>query len=95
MTKKFWNDWKKRIGETENILVYCVSTSGTRYRWAHPLVLSSDDEIVHVSMHGDAADVTVERHHPTLRGTMHVENEYVTVHREDVKTIIFKKPENN
>lgn len=94
MTKKFWADWQKRIGETTQVRVYSgYSWSG--YASAHRL-LNTNDRIIKATFHGDAVDLIIERHTEVINWSsrsrqQHVENEYTTLHRNDIKTIEFIK----
>lgn len=90
MTKKFWLDWQKRIGETKDIeLNICVFNKNNARCYYHS-VLSSlyNDKILKASFHGDAVDLVIERH-GWGNGHNVVENEYLTLHRIDIKTIEF------
>lgn len=88
MTKKFWKDWQNRIGETKGIkLNYCVFNKNNARCYWHS-VLGNEDKILKASFHGDAVDLTIERHW-TKNGHYVVENEYLTVHRQEIKTIEF------
>ena len=89
MTKKFWADWQKRVGETIQVRIYSgYSWSG--YALAHSL-LNTSDRIIKASFHGDAVDLIIETHNLTLKGTTHIENKYVTVHRNEIKNVEFIK----
>lgn len=91
MTKKFWNNWQIRIGETSQIRVY------TGYSWAGYAeayyLLNKGDRIIKVDFHNDVADMIIERHIKTISGHIHIENEYITLHRNEIKTIEFYKYE--
>ena len=88
MTKKFWKDWQNRIGETKGIkLNYCVFNKNNARCYWHS-ALGNEDKILKASFHGDAVDLTIERHW-TKNGHYVVENEYLTIHRQEIKTIEF------
>lgn len=88
MTKKFWKDWQNRIGETKGIkLNYCVFNKNNGRCYWHS-VLGNEDKILKASFHGDAVDLTIERH-GWGNGHYVVENEYLTIHRQEIKTIEF------
>lgn len=91
MTKKFWNDWQKRVGETINIYIY-IYWNGLKIR-RHSGILHelNDDKLIKATFHEDTVDLIIERHYPTLNNIVHIENEYKTLHREDIATIKFKK----
>ena len=90
MTKKFWKDWQNRIGETKNIeLNCCVFNKNNARRYYHS-VLSSiyKDKILKATFHGDAVDLIIERH-GWGNGHYTVENEYLTLHRTEIKNVEF------
>lgn len=92
MTKKFWKDWQNRIGETKDIeLNVCVFNKNNARCYYHS-VLSQvyNDKILKASFHGDAVDLIIERH-GWGNGHYTVENEYLSLHRTDIKTVIFNK----
>ena len=92
MTKKFWKDWQNRIGETKDIeLNYCVFNKNNARCYYHS-VLSQvyNDKILKASFHNDAVDLTIERH-GWANGHNTVENEYLTLHRMEIKNIEFIK----
>ena len=92
MTKKFWNDWQNRIGETKQIYVYSgLSWSG--YAQSHAL-LNTNDRIIKTTFYGDKVDLVIERHNEVINWSLrskqqHVENEYKTLTRTDIKYIDF------
>lgn len=91
MTKKFWSDWQNRIGETENISLNGYVVNKNNGRCIYSLVLSyanGDDKILKASFHGNAVDLIIERH-GWANGHHTVENEYLTLYRNDIKTIWF------
>jgi len=95
MTKKFWADWQRRIGETKNI--YLFSKYQTRVRYGHYL-LDNNDRIIKTSFHKDTVDLVIERHTEVIDWhtrslKQHVENEYLTLHRDEIATIQFIKYE--
>lgn len=87
MTKKFWKDWQRRIGETNQVWVYS-GYSWVGYAQAHPL-LNEFDRIINASFHNDAVDLVIERHTLLLNRHYHIENEYKTLHRNEIKRIDF------
>ena len=92
MTKKFWKDWQNRIGETKNIeLNVCVFNKNNARCYYHS-VLSQvyNDKILKASFHGDVVDLVIERH-GWGNGHNVVENEYLTLHRTEIKNIDFIK----
>lgn len=92
MTKKFWNSWQNRIGETKNIYLSNCIYNQINARWYYCNVLSTldEDKILKASFHEDTVDLIIERH-MFINGHYHVENEYLTLHRQDIRTIKFWK----
>ena len=88
MTKKFWKDWQNRIGETKDIKLNCCVFNKNNARCYYHSVLGNEDKILKASFHGDAVDLTIERRW-TKNGHYVVENEYLTIHRKEIKTIEF------
>lgn len=93
MTKKYWNDWKKRIGETTNIYIFWWSLDG-RKRKASCGLLDPEDRIVKATFHEKSVDLTIERktYVFSVNGPhFHSENKYITLDREKIACIEFKK----
>jgi len=92
MTKKFWNDWQNRIGETKNIyLNHFITITNKGNRTYYYSILSNvhgEDKILHASFHGDTVDLTIERH-SWENGHHTVENEYLTLNRTEIANIEF------
>lgn len=91
MTKKFWKDWQNRIGETKNIELCSFITNKNNGITYYHSVLSNvygGDKILKATFNGDAVDLTIERRW-TKNGHHVVENEYLTIHRQEIKTIEF------
>lgn len=91
MTKKYWLDWQKRIGETRNVELFSVFSHG-EYKMKLGNILNelAEEKLIKATFHKNTVDLIIERHKPKLNG-IHVENEYKTLHREDIANIIFKK----
>jgi len=93
MTKKFWADWRNRIGETKNIWLFSEYYGNAYY--GH-YVLDTDDHLIKASFHGDTVDLIIERHTEVIDWhtrslKQHVENEYLTLHRNEIASIEFIK----
>lgn len=91
MTKKYWLDWQKRIGETKNIELFSYHLG--RKMKLH-LLLNRDDRLIKAKFNGDTVDLVIERHMMGLNSWTiytHVENEYRRIHREEISNIIFKR----
>ena len=91
MTKKFWADWQNRIGETKDIeLNICVFNKNNTRCYYHSVLsrVHREDKILYAAFHGDAVDLVIERH-GWANGHYTVENEYLTLHRNEIKSIEF------
>ena len=94
MTKKFWRDWQNRIGETLDIYVLdgrVFSNKFGRYYYNSLYLVYYDSTILEAKFHGDVVDLKIERHFPTKDRHLVSENEYLTLHRNDIKTVKFIK----
>ena len=92
MTKKYWNDWQKRIGETKNIYLFWKHPDGwQRKRSYGELNAFAGDKIIKAYFHGDAVDLAIEKWHHTFSKSIHVYNDYITLHREEIASIEFKE----
>ena len=104
MTKKFWNDWQNRIGETKNICLFLKHynySKGNKIfayygkKWGGILNDYNGEKILKAEFHGDAVDLIIERHKwvfgVNCNDHFHIENEYLTLHREEIASIEFKK----
>lgn len=84
MTKKFWNDWQKRIGETDQIY---LNSPGW---WA---VLNPRDQILNADFDQNSVQLIINQYCRKLCGfNIHSYYEIVkeTYNRTDIKTIKFK-----
>ncbi len=93
MTKKFWNDWQKRIGETYRIdLFNSVRVNDEFYnRWNLLSHAFADDEIIKATFNGDVVDLVIKQYRYTLQNHLHEENLYVRLERTNIKSIEFKR----
>ena len=86
MTKKFWQDWQKRANTTDVIVLFCKHNDGTIWSDTGRKISGT---IQSVNFNGNF----VEIHHrvcwPASVG-YHCENHKTTVHRKDIRTVIFK-----
>jgi hypothetical protein len=97
MTKKFWNDWKGRFGETEQ--VYIRRWYGSSKNWAFTvnlLDLYRGERILSHKFNGDTVDLVIEKKIYVESSTYpyyhySAKNECVTLKRKDIVTIDFKK----
>lgn len=87
MTKKYWNDWQKRLGETKQI-----------YLCYPKRLLYSDkgERILSYKFNGDTVDLVIQRKRYVSDNKppyyhYHVENEYITLNRVDIASIEFDK----
>jgi len=95
MTKKFWNSWQKRVGETYRIdLFESVKINGEFYnRWNLLSHAFADDEVIKATFNGDTVDLVIEQHRWAISSPshMHTENLYVTLERANIRTIEFNR----
>lgn len=97
MTKKFWNNWQTRIGETKNIQLFNrfeYSNGTIHLSKSYGKVLNEKDKLIKAIFHGDAVDLVIERHTTVFNKKAwkfcgHVENEYITLHRDEIANIEF------
>ena len=92
MTKKFWKDWQNRIGETKNIELHSFITNKNNGRTYYHSVLSNihgEDKILKATFKGDIVDLVIEKH-GWGNGHHIVENDYLTLSRTEIDSIIFK-----
>lgn len=93
MTKKFWKDWQKRIGETKDILLFSKYHGNALYG---SYVLNTDGRLIKATFHEDTVDLIIERHTRMIDWNtrslkQHIENEYLTLHRNEIASIEFIK----
>ena len=93
MTKKYWADWQKRIGETKNIYLFSKYHGNAFYG---SYILNTNDRLIKATFHGDEVDLIIERHNEVIDWhtrslKQHVENEYTTLHRTEIASIEFIK----
>ncbi len=97
MTKKYWKNWQQRVGETKNIYKFWVYQNGRKMAsFKGELNESNGDILLKATFHGDAVDLVIERHNrvidwETRSLRQNVENEYITLHREEIASIEFKE----
>ena len=92
MTKKFWKDWQKRIGETRDICLFKRSHIDGRTWKSSCGLLGLEDRIAKVTFHEKSVDLIVERKTYVfgINGLhIHSENEHLTLNRNDIATIDF------
>lgn len=90
MAKKFWLDWQKRVGETDEISIWNKDKDHSKILY-YP---SFGDRLIKATFNGDTVDLIVEVQTIVLGKNGyhgHSENRYFTLHREDIKTIYFKQ----
>jgi molybdopterin-guanine dinucleotide biosynthesis protein A len=94
MTKKFWKDWQKRIGETKNIQLFWFHPDGRKQKLHCLLNNQAGDRIIKFIFNNNTVALTIERHNTVIDWEtrslkQHVENEYKTINREEIATIEF------
>ena len=96
MTKKFWNDWKNRIGETKQVYYY-QSSEEKRLWYSHNLLGYYGDNIKHASFNGNIVDLTIERfkykgyNSRTKSEIWEKYDEHVTLNRKQIVSIVFHR----
>ena len=86
MTKKFWQDWQKRVNATDEIFLFVYMNDGTIHNeWSHQI----EGIIQSVEFNGNYVKI---HHQVWLAGFYgrHYENRTTTVHRKNIRTIKFK-----
>ena len=95
MTKKFWNDWQKRVEETYRIdLFESVKVNGEFYnKWNLLSHAFADDKITKAKFNGDSVDLTIKQYRWVFSSPahLHTENLYVTLERTNIKSIEFNR----
>lgn len=96
MTKKFWNDWQKRVYETYTIDLYESVKVNKEFfnRWNLLNHVFADDKIINATFNGDSVDLVIEQYRWVFKKNglrMHPENLYITLERTNIKSIEFKK----
>lgn len=102
MTKKFWNDWKNRVGETEQ--VYLCRPKSKWFDYSNSLSYSRDllnlrnkERILSYKFNDDVVEFVIERKNIVYDEHYHchynTQNEYVKINRKDIISIKFKKYE--
>lgn len=92
MTKKFWKDWQNRIGETKDILInHVVFNKANTHTYYHHILSDycGEDKILKATFKGDIVDLIIEKH-GWGNGHHIVENDYLTLSRTEIDSIIFK-----
>ena len=87
MTKKFWNDWQKRVGETKEIKGFYIhgGIGGSLVGYLPFRILSA-------KFTKDVVDLILEEtSYNPINGKDRVENRYIKLNRNDIATVRFKK----
>ena len=91
MTKKFWNDWQKRVGETKAIYGWYENSKGRCIGGS--LIGYLPFKIISAKFNGDIVELVLETKSEVFGKNgyhIHVENRYLTLNRKEIATIIFK-----
>ena len=60
MTKKFWNDWQRRFGETEDVVIFM--NHGTNHEYSCPILCRNRyDKIIDAEWFSNAVILKIER----------------------------------
>lgn len=91
MTKKFWNDWQKRFGETLEIYMkYSDDRNGFGYHLFYPHC----SRIIKGTFDNDTLTLVLETRTPVFDSSgLHYHNEKSTmvVQRKNIKSVLFRK----
>lgn len=91
MTKKFWNEWQKRLGETKAICRWVYYDNGCQRCQTHRMVGQDiPNRFLSFDFSGDTVKVEYEVKNQTLSGSYHFENHSIILNRTDIVTIEFK-----
>ena len=93
MTKKFWNDWQNRIGETKKIIGLYEESSGKR-RLGGSLIGYWPFKIISAKFNEDTVDLTLEVELDVVDENgwkIRLEKKYFTLNRKDIATVEFYK----
>ena len=96
MTKKFWADWQKRTGETKTIWRWCSTEE--HYHWYDTYHMNNYEtpyRFIHFDFSKDAVNITYEVLNWVIDhngGHHHSEIYKIRLHRNDIKTVEFRKP---
>ncbi len=92
MTKKFWNEWQKRLGETKAICRWVYYDNGCQ-RCQTKRMVGQDipNRFLSFDFNGDTVRVEYEVKDLTLSGHYHFENHSIVLNRKDIVTIEFTK----
>ena len=91
MTKKFWLDWQKRIGETKQIYGWYENSKGKCVGGS--LIGYLPFKIILAKFNGNTVELVLETKSEVFGKNgyhIHVENKYFTLNRKDISTIEFK-----
>lgn len=92
MTKKFWNEWQKRLGETKAICRWVYYDNGCQRFQTHRMVGQDiPNRFLSFDFSGDTVRVEYEVKDLTLSGSYHFENRSIVLNRKDIVTIKFNQ----
>ena len=96
MTKKFWNDWKERFGETKEIILQKNATVYNTDHIGYVLGRCKKDRIVDAEWHEDSVLLKIERYTISIKNTNEIHYALmgifpILLYRNDIYTVKFKK----
>ena len=93
MTKKFWNDWQMRLGETKSICRWVYYDNGCqRYQTSRMVGQDTPNRFLSFDFSGDTVKLEYEVKNLTLDGrSYHFENHSIILNRKDIVTVEFIK----
>ena len=90
MTKKFWNDWQKRVGETKAIYGWYENSKGREVGGS--LIGYLPFKIISAKFNKNTVDLVLEETSlNVITNRHHVENRYLTLNRKEIATVEFIK----
>ncbi len=96
MTKKFWNDWQKRIGETNQIygwLIHKTYDGIEKKQIGGSMIGYLPFKILSAKFNSNTVELVLETKSEVFGKNgyhIHVENKYFTLNRKDIATVEFK-----
>ena len=90
MTKKFWNDWQKRVGETKAIYGWYENSKGREIGGS--LIGYLPFKIISAKFNGNTVNLVLETKSEVFDKNgyhIHVENKYFTFNRKEISTVEF------
>ncbi len=92
MTKKFWNDWQMRLGETKSICRWVYYDNGCQRCQTYRMVgQDKPSKFLSFDFKGDTVEIVYEVTEQTLDGHYHSETYRIRLDRTEIVTVEFIK----